>query len=153
MVTREEIEQKTFRKYNGNEACRVSKEEMLRFCENNKRLTEMVGDKKMEFEETCLTGYGSYEKLAEACELSVATLKRTVAGGIKVTRTFLYKLAVGTKMSLEEANEYFALCGGVLREDDLEDYICMKALEDGDSIELYVSQYKEYTKFQGKPGK
>lgn len=153
MVTREEIEQKIFKNYDDRESCRVSKEEIIRFEENNKLLTQMVGDKKIEFEETCKTGYGSYEKLAEACELSVSTLKRTIAGGIKVTRTFLYKFAVGTKMSLEEANEYFALCGGILRNDNLEDYICIRALEDGDDIELYVKQYKEYTKFHGKPGK
>ena len=39
------------------------------------------------------------------------------------------------KMTVDEANKYFELCGGPLYERCMADYICMKALKDKDDIE------------------
>ncbi len=86
-----------------------------------------------------------YYGLETICQLSESTLKKSVAGTIKITRPFLYKLTVGLHLSLEEANKLFAKCGGVLREDNIEDYICMKALIDGDDIIAFMNQFNEYT--------
>ena len=48
-------------------------------------------------------------------------------------------------MSIEEANEYFTLCGGPLNPQAREDFICIRALEDGDGIELFIQQFEEFT--------
>ena len=86
-----------------------------------------------------------YEGLEDICQLSETTLKKSVAGTIKITRPFLYKLTVGLHMSLEEANKLFAKCGGILRDDCVEDYICMRALEHGDDIMKFIDQFNEFT--------
>ena len=86
-----------------------------------------------------------YFGLEEICQLSETTLKKSVAGTIKITRPFLYKLTVGLHLSLEEANNLFVRCGGELREDCVEDYICRNALRDGDDIMKFIDEVNKYT--------
>lgn len=87
-----------------------------------------------------------YEGLEDRCQLSASTLKKSCGGTIRITRLFLYKLTVGLKMDVEEANELFALCGGVLNEDFHEDYVCFKALKDKDDIIHFIDQFNHYAR-------
>ncbi len=87
-----------------------------------------------------------YEGLEDICQLSASALKKSCAGTIRITRLFLYKLTVGLKMDVEEANELFALCGGVLNENFHEDYVCYKALKDKDDIIHFIDQFNEYAR-------
>ena len=50
------------------------------------------------------------------------------------------------KMDVDEANELFALCGGVLNEDFHEDYVCYKALKDKDDIMHFIDQFNHYAR-------
>ena len=86
-----------------------------------------------------------YEKLEELTQLSSTTIKHTIKGRDRVTRTTLYKLCVGLGMSLDAANKLFRKCGGVLKEDCLEDFICIRAIEDGDDIDRFIDDYNHYT--------
>ena len=86
-----------------------------------------------------------YDKLEELCQISVTTMKKTISGTQKISRNFLYKFVVGLHMSVEEANEYFALCGGELNLKNPADFICYRALEDGDSIFQFIEDFEHYT--------
>ena len=48
-------------------------------------------------------------------------------------------------MNLEEANEYFELCGGPLSTKSIEDYICINALRDKDNIQQLIDDFKKHT--------
>jgi hypothetical protein len=87
----------------------------------------------------------AYEKLEEQCQISIDTMKKTISGRVKPKRNFLYKFTVGLHMTLEEANEFFELNGGTLRESCLADYICIHALRDKDDIEVFISDYEKHT--------
>ena len=152
MVTIEELKTKKYiSKSDENKASfHVTAADLKRF-EVNKELNMKVYNK--------ITKYTAehnikpkYSGLEEICQLSETSLKKSCAGTQKITRYFLYKFTVGLKMDPEEANGYFSLCGGSLREDDLEDYICLKALKDGDDIIHFINQFNEavseYDKFQ-----
>ena len=47
-------------------------------------------------------------------------------------------------MTVKEANKFFLLCGGVLTDDNIEDYICKRALEDKDDILVFINDFNEY---------
>ena len=146
MVTLEELKSKNFivSKNNTNASYHVTTEEMKRF-EVNKELNLKVYNKICDY--TKLHNIKpKYTGLEEICQLSETSLKKSCAGTQKITRPFLYKFAVGLKMSVDEANEFFAMCGGVLKDDDVEDYICIKALTDGDDILHFIEQFNEYVK-------
>ena len=118
----------------------------LQKFEKKDKLPSMISDRKMQNDiEKGLKALHGYSDIEESCLISVTSLKKTINGSQKVTRTFLYKFAVGLHMSVEEANEYFALCGGILHEDSLEDAICRCALRDGDSIYQFVEEYERLT--------
>ena len=118
----------------------------LQKFEHNDRLPSMISTRKMQNDiEKGLKALHGYSDIEDSCLISVTSLKKTINRSQKVTRTFLYKFAVGLHMSIEEANEYFALCGGVLHEDSLEDAICRCALRDGDSIYEFVEEYERLT--------
>lgn len=118
----------------------------LQKFEKKDKLPSMIADKKMQNDiEKGLKALHGYSDIEESCLISVTSLKKTINGSQKVTRTFLYKFAVGLHMSIEEANEYFELCGGALHEDSLEDAICRCALRDGDSIYQFVEEYERLT--------
>ena len=87
-----------------------------------------------------------YEGLEEITNLSTTTLKHIVSGRDQITRTILYKFTVGLGLSRDAADELFAKCGGTLKEDCVEDYICIKALQDGDSVVQFINDYNRYTR-------
>ena len=87
-----------------------------------------------------------YDGIEELTHLSVSQIKQMINGRTNITRTSLYKLVVGLKMSLEEANKLFRMFNGELTEDCLEDYICIRALEDGDDMTDFITEYNQYTK-------
>ena len=118
----------------------------LKKFEKKDKLPSMISDRKMQNDiEKGLKALHGYSDIEESCLISVTSLKKTINGSQKVTRTFLYKFAVGLHMSIEEANEYFALCGGILHEDSLEDAICRCALREGDSIYQFVDEFERLT--------
>ena len=73
------------------------------------------------------------------------TFKKIMCGQRKITRKLLYKFVVGLGMTVDEANEYFILCGGPLNPQyNPEDYICAKALIDKDSIHQLVADFEKH---------
>ena len=86
-----------------------------------------------------------YDGIEEKTHLSVSTIKQMINGNMMVTRTNLYKLVVGLKMDLEDANKLFRKLNGELRKDCREDFICIKALDGKDDIVDFISQYNQYT--------
>lgn len=128
----------------------VTAADISRFTDNRK-LADKVYDKiKSYSKENNIKN--KYESMIEICQISDTSMKRSCNGTQKITRTFLYKLTVGLKMSLDEANEYFMLCGGPLTEFCLEDQICRCALRDKDDILVFIKQFndiiKQHDKFQ-----
>lgn len=122
----------------------VTPEEMRRF-EKNSKLPMMISQRKMKNDnEHKVKPTPGYELIEEMCCISVTSLKKTINGSDRPTRTFLYRFTVGLHMSLEEANAFFDLCGGTLREENPEDYLCIKALLDGDDIHDFCSDYEKY---------
>ena len=88
-----------------------------------------------------------YEGMEERTHLLAAQIKQLINGRANVTHTSLYKLAVGLKMTVEEANEkLFKKFNGELRSICREDFICIKALEDGDDVSSFIREYNTYTK-------
>ena len=87
-----------------------------------------------------------YEGLEEITNLSTTTLKHIVSGRDQITRTILYKFTVGLGLSRDVADELFSKCGGTLKEDCVEDYICIKALQDEDSVVQFINDYNRYTR-------
>lgn len=122
----------------------VTPEEMRQFKKND-RLPYLIANKKRQNDEkhgvSITAGYGLID---EMCQISETNMKRKMNGTIRVTRTFLYKFTIGLHMSLDEANELFALCGGPLRETDPADYICINYLETKDDIHKFIEQYEQY---------
>lgn len=152
MVTLEELKSKnfTFTKKEEKKSFHVTAAEMRRF-DANKGLGLKLYSKIDEYTKAHNIK-PKYSGLEEICQISETSLKKSCAGTQKITRQFLYKFTVGLKMSVAEANEFFVLCGGALREDDAEDYICKRALEHGDDIIHFIDQFnkfiKELDKFQ-----
>ena len=122
----------------------VTPEEMQRF-KTNDRLPYLIANKKRQNDEKCgVSSTAGYGLIEEMCQISETSMKKTMNGSIRVTRTFLYKFTIGLHMSLDEANELFALCGGPLRETDIADYICINYLETKDDIHKFIEQYEQY---------
>jgi AICAR transformylase/IMP cyclohydrolase PurH len=118
----------------------------------------MIPKKKIIYQnEHKLSSAAAYEELEERCQISMDTMKKTINNRIRVTRNFLYKFTVGLHMTLDEANEYFALSGGTLRESCLADYICIHALLDQDDINEFIKDFEKHTEFKlairGRQGK
>ncbi|SEK22562.1 hypothetical protein SAMN02910353_00211 [Ruminococcus sp. YRD2003] len=147
MVTAEEMKKviENAEKKQNKVSYSVTPEEMQRFKVND-MLPKLISSKKMENDKRhgvlATPGYGLIE---EMCLISETSLKKTINGSIRVTRTFLYKFAIGLHMSLEEANKLFELCGGPLRKTDVADYICINYLETNDDIHKFCEQYEKYT--------
>lgn len=128
---------------------KVSAEELSHFMDDENLLKSMIGNKKLLFQkEHNLSSTGAYEALEDLCQINMDTLKKTINGSIKITRNFLYKFTIGLHMTLEEANTYFELNGGVLRETCLADYICLHALLDQDDIHQFISDFELHTEFK-----
>lgn len=122
-------------------------EEMTRFEKSENDLRYMLMNLIKDYQKK--QGYKgnnkALEKFAEECRTSETTLKKCMNGSQNISRKLLYKLSVGLKMSLEEANQYFSLCGGILRNSDPVDFICMNAIRDKDNIDLFIEQVFEFT--------
>ena len=129
-----------------SQSLRVTVAELSHFVDQDEDLACMIGDAKIDLEEReGLSATRASEWIEEHCQINEDTLKKTIIGTIKVTRPFLYKFTVGLKMSVEEANRFFDLCGGPLYEKCLADYICIRALEHRDDIDLFIKQYELHT--------
>ena len=128
------------------QALRVTAAELSRFVDQDLEIAGMIGDAKADLKEReKLTVTRASEWIADHCQINETTLSKTITGKIKVTRTFLYKFTVGLKMTVDEANKYFDLCGGPLYERCMADYICMKALKDKDDIEVFIKDFELHT--------
>ena len=148
MLTKEEYEQVLVRRSeveNQKVAMQVTSAELKKF-ENDTKLPSMISDRKIQNDiEKGLKALHGYSAIEESCLISVTSLKKVINGSDKVTRKFLYKFVVGLKMSLDEANQFFAHCGGQLHDDSLEDYICKCALRDEDDIYTFVEEFERLT--------
>ena len=148
MLTKEEYEKvitKQTRMEESKVALQMTSADLKRF-EKNSKLPLMISDKKRIIsDEKGLSSTLGYEYIEEKCLISVTSIKKVINGSDRVTRRFLYKFAVGLEMSLVEANTYFALCGGELHDDSLEDCICKCALRDKDSIYDFVEEFERLT--------
>ncbi len=150
MITKEEIKKTKFKEYNfeaNTTSKRTTREEAFSF-NNDDVLRDMISKKTKEYAQK----YGcsnKYEEISRMCQMSPKTLKSAINGTTsRITREFLYKFTVGLKMSIDEANSLFELCGGELHLDCLEDKICHNALRDGDSALSFID---EYNMFSAKP--
>ena len=149
MVTQEEMQSRSFKTrlselMNNKGNYQVSASEMEHFLEEYDELaldmSDMIEDYVAEHHLR-----PKYEKLEELTHLSATTIKHSINGKDRITRTTLYKLSVGLGLSVSRANELFRKCGGALREDCLEDYICIRALKDGDDVARFIVDYNRYT--------
>ena len=146
MVTEKEMAERNFT-VSGMEhkaSYHVTADEMRRFAVNA-GLNNLVYNKISDYAKKHNIK-PKYEGLEDRCQLSASTLKKSCSGTIRITRLFLYKLTVGLKMEVDEANELFALCGGVLDENFHEDYVCYKALKDKDDIIHFIDQFNHYAR-------
>ena len=51
-----------------------------------------IADRKKKFEkDNCIKATKAYDELEEVCHISVTTMKKSINGTQKITRTFLYK--------------------------------------------------------------
>lgn len=128
-----------------NSSYRLRESDIVQMEKNTAKLPYLISECKVRNDEEHNVGATKgYELIDEMCLIAVTTCKKTINGKIRATRTFLYKFAVGLKMSVEEANEFFECCGGTLSEDNPEDLLCIRALEDGDSIYDFCDEYEKY---------
>lgn len=148
MLSKEEYEQVLARQSKQETqkvALQMTGADLKRF-ENNTKLPSMISDRKIQNDiEKGIKATMGYDAIEAACCVSTTSLKKVINGSDKVTRKFLYKFTVGLKMSLEEANQFFALCGGELHDDSLEDCICKGALRDGDDIYSFIEEFERLT--------
>lgn len=146
MVTEKELNQ-----FNNNEtpkenvSYKVTAAELSGFIDNEYALAKKISDWKKNYEKSeSISTSEAYYQIEIKCQLGEDTFKKAMCGTRKITRKFLYKFTVGMKMTLEEANEFFELCGGPLTRTSKEDYVCMNALRDKDSIEQLVSDFNKH---------
>ena len=146
MVTKEEMKQfEGLKTTETKTSYKVTAAELSHFADNDFELAELVAERKKQYEkENKVSATAAYLDIEEKCHISVTSLKNAMCGIRKITRKFLYKFTVGLQMSLEEANKYFELCGGPLSRKNKEDYICLNALRDKDSIEQRVSDFEKH---------
>lgn len=148
MVTEEEMNRIVFDESSSvrNASIHLSPEEKQ---EQDAQLKALVLERKHRLEsERCIKPTPAFGLIEELCDISETSLKKSLLGQQKITRTFIYKFSVGMNMTLEEANRLFSLCGGPLDPSVKEDYICIRAIEDHDDIHTFISQFKEFTGFR-----
>lgn len=123
----------------------VTGSELSHFIDLEIELADLVAERKKSYEkEKHISATRAYSDIEEMCQISTDTFKKAICHTRKITRTFLYKFVVGFKMDLEEANKYFELCGGPLSRKKPEDYICMSALRDKDTIDQLVDDFEKH---------
>ena len=147
MVTKEEMKRfENLKKTEVKSSYKVSAEELSHFRTNEIELADILADRKKQYEkENNVSATTAYLDIEEKCMIKMDTFKKVMCGQRKITRKLLYKFVVGFGMTIEEANEYFILCGGPLNPDyDQEDYICFRALEDRDSVHQLVADFEKH---------
>ncbi len=123
----------------------VTASELVQFLDQQKDLRRKIGEYKIKFaKENGYSAEKANDELVKMCLIPYETIRKTIVGTTKCTRHFLYKFCVGLSMTVEQANEFFEMCGGPLYEKCMEDYICIKALEHGDSVEMFVKEFKKH---------
>ena len=130
---------------------RLSAKEIARFSDKEKQLAKKISTIKLRYEvDHEISSNKAYEDLADLCQISVTAFKYAVAGkkGNTANRHFLYKLAVGMRMTIEEANILFELEKGPLSDECLEDQICYCALRDQDSIYDFIDEFEKITNYK-----
>ena len=130
---------------------RISAADVARFSDKEKQLAKKISTIKLRYEiEHEISSNKAYEELADLCQISVTAFKYAVAGkkGNTANRRFLYKLVVGMKMTIDEANALFELEKGVLSDECLEDQICYCALRDHDSIYDFIDEFEQITNYK-----
>ena len=123
----------------------VTAPELVSFLDQQKELGNKIGKCKMKFAEK--NGYSTEkanDELENVCLIPYDTIRKTIVGTTKCTRHFLYKFCLGVGMTIDEANEYFEMCGGPLYAKCMEDYIFIKAIEDKDSVEKFVEDFEKH---------
>ncbi len=131
---------------------RISDEQKKKFLDNDNELAKKIAKTKLQY--AIKHGYSdiqAYNHLEEECQISITALKKAMNPNYseyKANRIFLYKFVIGLRLQLDEANEYFILCGGPLSENCLQDYICIRALEDGDCITDFIDEMEEVAKIK-----
>ena len=147
MVTKEEMKKfQIVKKTEVKSSYKVSAGELSRFVDNEIELADRMADRKKQYEkENNVSATTAYLDIEEKCMIKMDTFKKIMCGQRKITRKLLYKFVVGFGMTIEEANEYFVLCGGPLNpEYDEGDFICHNALRDGDSIHQLVADFEKH---------
>ena len=147
MVTKEEMKRfENLKKTEIKSSYKVSADEISHFRTNELYLADLMAERKKRYEkENKVSATTAYLDIEEKCLIKMDTFKKIMTGQRKITRKLLYKFVVGFGMTIEEANEYFVLCGGPLNPDyDKEDLICHNALRDKDSIHQLLSDFEEY---------
>lgn len=146
MVTKEEmLHFESNKEIQAKTSYQVTGSELSQFIDNELELAELIADKKKQYEkEKQISSTQAYFDIEEMCQISADTLKKAICHSRKTTRSFLYKFVVGFQMTLDEANEYFELCGGPLTRKKAEDYICMNALRDKDSVQQLVDDFEKH---------
>lgn len=85
----------------------------------------------------------AYDYIDARCHIAAVTMKKVLTERQPITREFLYKYTVGLGMTLDQAQEYFELQGGRLRDDsDEAELIVFNALKDRDDIDSLASQFQ-----------
>lgn len=120
----------------------LRRSDILRFQNNPKKLHRMVLDRKynIDIKKGFKNVKSSYAFFESECNISETLFSKIINGTRAITREFLYKFAVGLHMTVEEANEFFVLKGGILDENDLDDCICLRALEEKNTIQQYLEE-------------
>lgn len=146
MVTIEEAKQlKTVCEADKKTAYQVTGSELSGFIDMELELADLVSERKKRYEkENGITATQAYLDIEEFCQISTDTFKKAMCNARKITRPFLYKFTVGFRMNEEEANEYFELCGGPLSRKRADDYICLNALRDGDTVQQLVDDFEKH---------
>ena len=146
MVTKEEMEKRKFKspeEMGGDKASlRVTAGEIASFDKDENELPSDV--------DTVIFDYcqkhglkRSNAVIAEYCHTNEKTLREYLNGNRRITREFLYKLAIGLELTLDEADLLFEKCGGKLNADNRQDYIVINAILDHDDIDDFIENFNE----------
>lgn len=88
------------------------------------------------------------ELITNDCDIPFPTYKQYISGSGLPTRPFVAKLAVGLKLTVDQANELFRLHSGELNLSNDADYVTFHALKDHDTIYDYEKDLEHYVEFQ-----
>ncbi|SCY73058.1 hypothetical protein SAMN02910292_02696 [Lachnospiraceae bacterium XBB2008] len=144
MVTEEELRSKSFKcTLSDKPSYKVSKEEADRFKQMRAALPRKLHEVLAAW--TKETGVQlTNSTLGEMCRTNEKTIREYLNTKRAITRQFLYKLTIGLQLSLDQADELFELCGGILDPDStFEDFIVYKAIIDKDDIDSFVEEYNK----------